>query len=158
MKTTSNSINSNPAASQSLINKIYGVFSNNDAPFSFPISSSRTTELELVRGVVRMLQGFSGSLFSWDETGRRFCVRSGIYVPHLSHSSLAVILNQFMYAATCLELVQIAVSKVESQLTSPPPTLRAFASSVSSWLKVIICTSFSFILVLLMKFDSDSVF
>ncbi|KAB2010275.1 hypothetical protein ES319_D10G227100v1 [Gossypium barbadense] len=135
MKTTSNSINSNPEASQSLINKIYGVFSNNDARFSFPISSSRTTEMELVRGVVRMLQGFSGSLFSWDEKGRRFCVRNGIYVPHLSQSSLAVILNQFMYAATSLELVQIAVSKVESQLRSPPPTLRAFASSVSSWLK-----------------------
>ncbi|KHG22372.1 Gamma-tubulin complex component 5 [Gossypium arboreum] len=135
MKTTSNSINSNPEASQSLINKIYGVFSNNDARFSFPISSSRTTEMELVRGVVRMLQGFSSSLFSWDEKGRRFCVRNGIYVPHLSQSSLAVILNQFMYAATCLGLVQIAVSKVESQLRSPPPTLRAFASSVSSWLK-----------------------
>ncbi|KAK5794964.1 hypothetical protein PVK06_036218 [Gossypium arboreum] len=135
MKTTSNSINSNPEASQSLINKIYGVFSNNDARFSFPISSSRTTEMELVRGVVQMLQGFSSSLFSWDEKGRRFCVRNGIYVPHLSQSSLAVILNQFMYAATCLGLVQIAVSKVESQLRSPPPTLRAFASSVSSWLK-----------------------
>ncbi|PPR89839.1 hypothetical protein GOBAR_AA30844 [Gossypium barbadense] len=93
--------------------------------------------MELVRGVVRMLQGFSSSLFSWDEKGRRFCVRNGIYVPHLSQSSLAVILNQFMYAATCLGLVQIAVSKVESQLRSPPPTLRAFASSVSSWLKLI---------------------
>ncbi|KAL4340178.1 hypothetical protein GQ457_08G010700 [Hibiscus cannabinus] len=93
--------------------------------------------MELVRGVARMLQGFSGSLFYWDQKGRRFCVRSGIYVPHLSQSSLGVILNQFMYAATCLELVQIAVSKVESQLRSPPPppTLRAFSSSVSSWLK-----------------------
>ncbi|XP_021296605.1 gamma-tubulin complex component 5-like isoform X2 [Herrania umbratica] len=134
MKTTS-LINSNPEASQSLINKIYGVFSDNDVQFSSPISSARTTELELVRGVVRMLQGFSGSLFSWDRKGRRFCVRSGIYVTHLSQSSLGVMLNQFMYAATCLELVQIAVSKVETQLGSPPPTLRAFASSVSSWLK-----------------------
>ncbi|WRX12310.1 Gamma tubulin complex component [Theobroma cacao] len=134
MKTTS-LISSNPDASQSLINKIYGVFSDNDVQFSSPISSARTTEMELVRGVVRMLQGFSGSLFSWDQKGRRFCVKNGIYVTHLSQLSLGAILNQFMYAATCLELVQIAVSKVETQLRSPPPTLRAFASSVSSWLK-----------------------
>ncbi|XP_022765622.1 gamma-tubulin complex component 5-like [Durio zibethinus] len=133
MKTTSSLINSKPEAS--LINKISGVFSNNDVQFSSPISSSRTTEMELVQGVVRMLQGFSGSLFYWDEKGPRFCLRSGIYVTHLSQSSLGVILNQFLYAATCLELVQIAVSKVESLLRSPPPTFRAFASAVSSWLK-----------------------
>ncbi|XP_039002538.1 gamma-tubulin complex component 5 isoform X2 [Hibiscus syriacus] len=134
MKTRRSSINSNPEASQSLIKKIYGVFSSNDAQFPSPISSSRTTEMELVRGVARMLQGFSGSLFYWDQKGQRFCVRSGIYVSHLSQSSLGVILNQFMYAATCLELVQITVSKVETQLRSPP-TLRAFVSSVSSWLE-----------------------
>ncbi|XVE68516.1 hypothetical protein DITRI_Ditri09bG0074300 [Diplodiscus trichospermus] len=137
MKTTSSLINSKPEASQSLINKIYGVFSNNDIHFLSPISSSRTSEMELVRGVVQMLQGFSGSLFYWDEKLRRFCVRSGIYVMHLSQLSLGVILNQFLYAATCLELVQIAVSKVETQIRSPPPTLRAFASSVSSWLKTL---------------------
>ncbi|XWS08188.1 hypothetical protein CRYUN_Cryun41cG0058300 [Craigia yunnanensis] len=134
MKTMNSLINSNPDASQSLINKIHGVFSN-DIPFSSPISSSRTSEMELVLGVVRMLQGFSGSLFYWDEKQRRFCVRSGIYVTHLSQLCLGVILNQFLYAATCLELVQIAVSKVETQLRSPPPTLRAFASSASSWLE-----------------------
>ena len=137
MNTTRSLINSNPEASQSLINKIHGVFSNNDIPFSSPISSSRTSEMELVRGVVRMLQGFSGSLFYWDEKRRRFCVRSGIYVTHLSQLCLGVMLNQFLYAATCLELVQIEVSKVETQLRSPPPTLRAFGSSASSWLKVI---------------------
>lgn len=82
-----------------------------------------------------MLQGFSGSLFYWDEKQRRFCVTRGIYVTHLSQLSLGAILNQFLYAATCLELVQTVVSKVEAQLRSPPPTLRAFASSVSSWLK-----------------------
>ncbi|OMP08438.1 Spc97/Spc98 [Corchorus olitorius] len=134
MKTTS-LINSNGEASQSLINKIYGVSANNDIQFSTPISSSRTTEMELVRGVVRMLQGFSGSLFHWDGKGRRFRATSGIYVTHLSQSSLGVILNQFLYAATCLELVQIAVSKVETLQLRSPPTLRAFASSVSSWLK-----------------------
>ncbi|XVF24586.1 hypothetical protein REPUB_Repub13aG0140700 [Reevesia pubescens] len=132
MKTASNL---NPEGSRSLINKIYGVFSNNEVQVSSPIPSSRTTEMDLVRGVVVMLQGFSGSWFYWDEKRRRFCVRSGIYLTHLSQSSLGVILNQFLYAATCLELVQITVSKVESRLRSPPPTLRAFASSVSSWLK-----------------------
>lgn len=83
-----------------------------------------------------MLQGFSGSLFSWDYSGKKFCVKSGIYVSHLSRSSLLAILNQFMYAATCLQLTQLVLQEVNTTAKSAPPTLRAFVTSVSAWLKV----------------------
>lgn len=83
-----------------------------------------------------MLQGFSGSLFSWDCSGKKFCAKSGIYVSHLSRSSLLAILNQFMYAATCLQLTQLVLQEVNTAAKSAPPTLRAFVTSVSSWLKV----------------------
>ncbi|KAI4316746.1 hypothetical protein L6164_024694 [Bauhinia variegata] len=120
--------------SDSLIDKIYGAFADG-IHFAKPISSSRTNELELVRGVLRMLQGFSGSLFFWDHTGKSFRVKSRIYLSHLSQTSLHTLLNQFMYAATCLQLVDIALNKVENSVKSPPPTLKAFVSSSSAWLK-----------------------
>ena len=91
-----------------------------------------------VRGVLQILQGFSSSLFYWDCAGQSFQAKNGIYVTHLSLKSLHVILNQFMYAATCLQLVEIVINKVEKSVKPSPPTLRAFACSISSWLKVCI--------------------
>lgn len=83
-----------------------------------------------------MLQGFSSSLFYWDDTGECFRFKSGIYVTHLSLTSLYRILDQFLYAGTCLKLVYIVVNKVEKAKNLPPPTLRAFACSVNTWLRV----------------------
>lgn len=83
-----------------------------------------------------MLQGLSSSLFYWDESVRSFCVKTGIYVTHLSQKSVHVILNQFIYAATCLKLVEISVTRVETTGRINSPTLRAFSSAVSAWLKV----------------------
>lgn len=83
-----------------------------------------------------MLQGLSSSLFYWDETGLFFRFKMGIYVTHLSQTSLYHILEQFLYAGTCLKLVDIVVNKVEKTKSLPPPTLRAFACSVSTWLRV----------------------
>ncbi|GLT50023.1 hypothetical protein SLA2020_235370 [Shorea laevis] len=119
---------------QSLIDRIYSSISDG-IHFASPVSSLKTSELDLVCGVLRMLQGFSCSLLYWDEIAQRFCVKNGIYVTHLSHSSLHELLSQFLYTATCLKLVEILVTKVENHFRSPPPTLRAFASSISAWLK-----------------------
>lgn len=94
--------------------------------------------LTQVRGVLQILQGFSSSLFYWDHAGQSFQAKSGIYVTHLSLKSLHVILNQFMYAATCLKLVEILINKVEKSVRQSPPTLKAFACSISTWLKVCI--------------------
>ncbi|KAL9446124.1 hypothetical protein AB3S75_013906 [Citrus x aurantiifolia] len=119
----------------SLMDKIYGVFSDG-IHFATPVSSSRTNEVDLVRGVLQMLQGLSSSLFYWDESVRSFCVKTGIYVTHLSQKSVHVILNQFIYAATCLKLVEISVTRVETTGRISSPTLRAFSSAVSAWLKM----------------------
>lgn len=83
-----------------------------------------------------MLQGLSSSLFFWDDKRHCFHFKRGIYVTHLSQSSLYHILDQFSYAATCLQLVDIVVNRIEKSKSSPPPTLRAFSCSVSTWLKV----------------------
>lgn len=83
-----------------------------------------------------MFQGFSSYLFYWDQSGQNFRAKTGIYVTHLSHKSLHVLLNQFTYGATCLKLVEIAVSRVETSTRITSPTLRAFSCSVSEWLKV----------------------
>ncbi|KAM5564734.1 gamma-tubulin complex component 5 [Rosa sericea] len=124
----------NAEVSQALINKIYGVFSHG-LHFATPVSSLRTNELDLVRSVLQMLQGYSSSLFYWDHNGNSFQAKTGIYVNHLSHTSLHAIVSQFMYAATCLQLIEIVVNKVEKSARLPPPTLRAFVCFVSSWLK-----------------------
>ncbi|XP_058069305.1 uncharacterized protein LOC131218651 isoform X2 [Magnolia sinica] len=121
-------------APQSLIDKLYSTFSNG-LPFAAPISNLRTTEHELVQGVLQMLQGFSSPLFYWEDSEQRFHVKKGIYVPHLSQTSLIGILSQFVYSATCLHLVESFVKKVEISSVRSPPTLRAFANSVSIWLK-----------------------
>lgn len=82
-----------------------------------------------------MLQGFCSSLFFWDINRQRFCAKDGIYVSHLSQASLSGILNQFLFAGTCLKQVELFVKKVEA-LHQRAPTLKAFSNSVSSWLKV----------------------
>ncbi|RDX68250.1 Gamma-tubulin complex component 5, partial [Mucuna pruriens] len=120
--------------SRSLIHRIYAPFAN-EIHFAAPISSSRTNELELVRGVLRMLQGFSGSLFYWDKSANSFRAKNGVYVSHLSQKSLHSLLNQFIHAATCLQLVTITLNKVETAVPKSPPTLNAFACSASACLK-----------------------
>ncbi|XP_016481512.1 uncharacterized protein LOC107802509 isoform X1 [Nicotiana tabacum] len=120
-------------APQSLIGKLYTSYCDG-IHFAKPISSFRTNEVDLVRNVLQILQGFTSTLLYWDELGQRFCVRSGIYVSHLSHTSLYHVLNQFTYAATCLKMVEIRIHKVEKSVPSPPPTLRAFCCSISTWL------------------------
>ncbi|GMH04061.1 hypothetical protein Nepgr_005900 [Nepenthes gracilis] len=117
----------------SFIERIHNDFSNG-LHFMTPMASLRANEFDLVRGVLQILQGNCSSLFYWDQISRHFHAKAGIYVTHLSLSSLHVILNQFLYAATCLRLVEDVVNKIKASLTSPP-TLRAFANSVSTWLK-----------------------
>ncbi|XLR28155.1 hypothetical protein S83_056055 [Arachis hypogaea] len=123
-----------PQFARSLIHKIYDPLAK-QIHFAAPISSLRTNELELVRGILRMLQGFSGSLFFWDHSANSFCSKSGIYLSHLSQRSLNSLLTQFIHAATCLQLVEITIDKVEAAAAKPPPTLKAFASSALAWLK-----------------------
>ncbi|KAM3341979.1 gamma-tubulin complex component 5 [Capsicum galapagoense] len=118
---------------QSLISKLHTCYSDG-LHFAKPISSLRTNEFDLVRNVLQILQGLSSTLLYWDEVGRCFRVRSGIYVSHLSHTSLYHVLNQFTYAATCLKMVESSINKVAKSVPSPPPTLRAFCCSISTWL------------------------
>ncbi|RQP01072.2 hypothetical protein POPTR_016G000100v4 [Populus trichocarpa] len=90
----------------------------------------KTSEVDLVRGVVQMMQGLSSSLFYWDQSGQCFCVANvGIYVTHLSHSTLHNLLSRFTYAATCLQLVHLRLNLPHSYYALP--TLRAFASVAS---------------------------
>lgn len=109
-----------------------------------------------VRSVLEMLQGFSSSFFYWDYQMKVFLVKSGIYLRHLSQSSLHAILNQFMHAATCLQLVEIVINKAEKSVKVPPPTLRAFASSASAWLKV--CMVISNLMKFCYRFSFNHVF
>ncbi|CAH9091467.1 unnamed protein product [Cuscuta europaea] len=120
--------------STSLIEKIYDSFSGG-LHFVEPIASLRTNEVDLVKGVLQMLQGLSSYLFYWDDTGEQFSPKRGIFVTHLSQTSLNLILNQFTYAATSLKIVEIIVNKVEKSARVPPPTLRAFVFSISTWLR-----------------------
>ncbi|XP_044510973.1 gamma-tubulin complex component 5 isoform X3 [Mangifera indica] len=120
--------------SQSLIDRIYNVFSDG-MQFAAPVSSLRMSEVDLVRGVLQMFQGFSSSSFFWDETRQNFRPKTGIYVTHLSHKSLHDLLSQFTYGATCLKLVEIVIGTVETSMRITSPTLRAFSFSASEWLK-----------------------
>ncbi|KAL0288374.1 UNVERIFIED_CONTAM: Gamma-tubulin complex component 5 [Sesamum angustifolium] len=120
---------------ESLIHKIHSSFTGGGIHFATPVSSLRTNELDLVRGVLQMLQGLSSSLFYWDDRAQFFHFKNGIYVTHLSQTSLYRILDQFSYAATCLQLVDIVMNKIENSKSLPPPTLKAFACSVSTWLR-----------------------
>ncbi|XP_042046707.1 gamma-tubulin complex component 5-like isoform X1 [Salvia splendens] len=121
--------------SANLIHTIHNSLTGGGIHFATPVASLRTNESDLVRGLLQMLQGLSSSLFYWDDTGLFFRYKSGIYVTHLSQTSLFHILEQFLYAGTCLKLVDMAVDKVEKTKSLTPPTLRAFASSVSTWLR-----------------------
>ncbi|XP_071925269.1 uncharacterized protein [Coffea arabica] len=118
----------------SLISKVHSSFSDG-LHFAAPLPSLSTSEIELVKGALHICQGFSSDLFYWDHIGQSFRVKTGIYVSHLTRTSLYGILDQFTYAATCLKLVEILVNKIHKSARSPPPTLRAFACSVSAWLK-----------------------
>ncbi|KAK2992321.1 hypothetical protein RJ640_020314, partial [Escallonia rubra] len=122
--------------SESLIDKIYSGYSGG-LHFATPASSLRTDEVELVQGVLQALQGSSSSVFYWNHIGQTYCAKPGIYVAHLSRKSLHAILDQFIYAATCLQLVDVVVNKVEVSVRSPPPTLRAFSCSISAWLRML---------------------
>ncbi|XP_021732255.1 uncharacterized protein LOC110699027 isoform X5 [Chenopodium quinoa] len=102
--------------------------------FAASITSHKTSEFELVQGVLHILQGNSSPLFAWDDNQCRFYVKTGMYVTHLSQTSLHDVLHQFLYAATCLRLVELVVERIEKE-GKYFPTLRAFGSSVSSWLK-----------------------
>ena len=86
--------------------------------------------------MLQILQGFSSSLFYWDKNKQSYRVKRGIFLSHLSRSSLNAILGQFVYSATCLRLVELLVDKVETSIQSPMPTLSAFTSCVTAWLKV----------------------
>ncbi|KAL8227385.1 hypothetical protein R6Q57_017217 [Mikania cordata] len=106
--------------------------------FASPLPSARTNEIDLVRGVLQMLQGFSSCLFFWDRIGQSYRARDGLYVTHLSQTSLGMVLDQFLYSATCLKLVEIKLGKTEVAFArSPPPTLRAFVRSASDWLAML---------------------
>lgn len=84
-----------------------------------------------------MLQGFASSLFYWDREQHSFFVKHGIFVSHLSQTSLSSILNQFLFIGTCLKKVEIFTKKVKAS-NQRAPTLEAFTDSVFLWLKVFI--------------------
>ncbi|KAL3617819.1 hypothetical protein CASFOL_038140 [Castilleja foliolosa] len=120
---------------ENLIDKIHRSCTGGGIHFATPLSSLRTNEFDLVRGVLQMLQGLSSSLFQWDDTGQCFHFNTGIYVTHLSKTSLYRILDQFTYAATFLQMVDNLVNKIENSKSLTPPTLRAFACTVRTWLR-----------------------
>ncbi|CAH1453058.1 unnamed protein product [Lactuca virosa] len=124
--------------SKSFIDKINSEFTSS-LHFASPLPGSRTNEFDLVRGVLQILQGFSSCLFYWEKgIGQGYRARKGLYVTHLSQTSLGMVLDQFVYSATCLKLVELRLCEIEDmsgRSRSPPPTLRAFASSASAWLR-----------------------
>ncbi|KAL9259933.1 hypothetical protein AKJ16_DCAP02608 [Drosera capensis] len=120
------------AGSRSLISKVYDGFEGSH--FVTALSSSRTNESDLVIGLLQILQGNSSSHFYWDKAEKQFHIKAGIHVAHLSLSSLYEIVNQFLYAATYLWLVEMVVNEIVLS-TRSPPTLSTFVYSVSSWLK-----------------------
>ncbi|KAG2324556.1 hypothetical protein Bca52824_007284 [Brassica carinata] len=97
-------------------------------------SSMSVTELDLVRGVLQAMQGLSSPFLFWDQIEQTFRVKTTeIRVSHLSRASLHALLASFLYAATCLKLVESIVAGINN--TSPPPTLISFSNSVSAWLQ-----------------------
>ncbi|XP_031495404.1 uncharacterized protein LOC116260984 isoform X2 [Nymphaea colorata] len=103
--------------------------------FSAPAVTSRTTEAQLVRSVLQMLQGFSSPLFYWDDRAHTFHVKNDIHVAHLSLSSLSDILSRFIHAANCLQLVEEFVKHIRMYSQMYPPTMKAFTDSVFERLK-----------------------
>lgn len=88
-----------------------------------------------VKSVFQVLQGFDTVLLYWDKTAPGYCEKAGVYVSHLSQTSLRAVLKPFLFAATCLKQVELFVGRVRS-CGHGTPTLSAFASSVDSWLMV----------------------
>ncbi|XP_019091648.1 PREDICTED: gamma-tubulin complex component 5-like isoform X1 [Camelina sativa] len=99
------------------------------APFSVSVN-----ELDLVRGLLQALQGFSSPFILWHQKEQTFRPKSEIRVSHLSQSSLHLLLSGFLYAATSLKLVESIVSGINTSPRSPP-TLMAFSNSISAWLE-----------------------
>ncbi|RWV94607.1 hypothetical protein GW17_00042834 [Ensete ventricosum] len=118
---------------QSFISNLHLSISNG-FPHAEPVFSFKTDEGKLVQGILQMLQGHCSSLFYWDEQQQRFFIKDGIYVLHLSYTSLYSILSRFLFAGTCLKQVELYVQKVQS-IHVRVPTLNAFANSITSWLK-----------------------
>uniref|UniRef100_A0A1J3C9T0 Gamma-tubulin complex component n=1 Tax=Noccaea caerulescens TaxID=107243 RepID=A0A1J3C9T0_NOCCA len=96
--------------------------------------SVSVNELDLVKGLLQALQGLSSPFIFWDQNGQTFRAKTEIRVSHLSKTSLHVLLAGFLYAATCLKLVESIVARINTSLSSPP-TLMAFSNSVSAWLE-----------------------
>ncbi|KAK9704927.1 hypothetical protein RND81_07G020800 [Saponaria officinalis] len=116
----------------SLINRIHNSVSDG-IYLATSLTSLKTTEFDLVQGILHVLQGNSSQFFFWDEFQCRFYANVGVFVTHLSQTSLHEVLNQFLCAASCLRKVEVVVTRIERE-GSVMPTLRAFASSVSVWL------------------------
>ncbi|KAJ7557444.1 hypothetical protein O6H91_05G127000 [Diphasiastrum complanatum] len=115
-------------------------------PFAAPKEPLRTTEASLVREVLQMLQGLAGAWMLWDESSQHFILRKGTHVSHLSQSSLSLLLQPFLQAATSLRKVELftrMVAEVVANSCVVPrvwgcPTLEAFGNSVSlqlEWLR-----------------------
>ncbi|CAN6482311.1 unnamed protein product [Victoria cruziana] len=119
---------------QSFIDKLYQTRFRG-LSFSAPAVTSRTTEAQLVRSVLQMLQGFSSLLFYWDDREHTFHVKNDIHVAHLSLLSLNDILSRFIHAANCLQLVEGFVQHIRMYSQMYPPTVKAFTDSVFERLK-----------------------
>ncbi|KAF3792886.1 Gamma-tubulin complex component 5 [Nymphaea thermarum] len=132
---------------QSFIDKLYQTRFRG-LSFSAPAVASRTTEAQLVRSVLQMLQGFSSPLFYWDDREHTFHVKNDIHVAHLSLSSLSDILSRFIHAADCLQLVEGFVKHIITYSQMYPPTMKAFTDSVFERLKhyMVISSLFFFLL------------
>ncbi|KAH0938780.1 hypothetical protein HID58_006241 [Brassica napus] len=77
--------------------------------WSHSTPSVTVTELDLVRGVLQAMQGLSSPVIVWDQARQSFLARTNeIRVSHLSRTSLHALLAPFLYAATCLKLVEQA--------------------------------------------------
>ncbi|MCO5582810.1 hypothetical protein L7F22_036710 [Adiantum nelumboides] len=105
-------------------------------PFALPKQALRTTEANLVRDVLQMVQGHPSHSFSWDESSQIFFFKSGLHLSHLSGSSLRSLLTQFTNAASSLRRIDSFVQRVRkgsysSGTSHASPTLQAFASAVS---------------------------
>uniref|UniRef100_M4CW88 Gamma-tubulin complex component n=1 Tax=Brassica campestris TaxID=3711 RepID=M4CW88_BRACM len=111
--------------------------------WSHSTPSVTVTELDLVRGVLQAMQGLSSPVIVWDQTGQTFLARANeIRVSHLSRTSLHALLAPFLYAATCLKLVESILAGISN---NSPPTLMAFSNSVSAWLQAL-CSGAEYLL------------
>ncbi|KAL3696355.1 hypothetical protein R1sor_010431 [Riccia sorocarpa] len=107
--------------------------------FAAPRRESRATEQALVRDALQVLQGYSTYSLPWDEEAQQFYVRKGLYVEHLSQSSLHSILQIFCRAATSFRRVELFVRRVRrdteyswlKSVSQSYPILEAFANAIS---------------------------